>query len=90
MSKEAAPQPTSGPRKISIGGIFMICDDSPGLRGRLRTRESVGDCFDEGFDGSGGGRSQQCFELCEELLDWVEVGAAGGKGTKLGIGGFPQ
>ncbi len=57
--------------------------DSLGLRGSLRTflrtdfYEGVGDCCDESVDGSGGGLSQQGFELVEELLDRVEVGAVG-------------
>jgi hypothetical protein len=37
----------------------MICDDSLGLRDRLRTRESVGGCFNKGFDSSGGGKTTQ-------------------------------
>jgi hypothetical protein len=67
----------------------MICDDSLGLRDRLRIRESDGDCFNKGFDSSGGGVSWQRFEPGEELLR-VEVGAASAKATQLGTGGFLQ
>ena len=54
----------------------MVCEVVCAL---LRTNlgEGFGDCCDEGFDGPGGGLSQQGFELGEELFDRVEVGAVG-------------
>jgi hypothetical protein len=50
--------------------------------------EGFGDCCDEGFDGSGGGLSQQGFEFSEELFDRVEVWAVRGQVAQLGAGGF--
>jgi len=50
--------------------------------------EGFGDCCDEGFDGSGGGLSQQGFEFGEELFDGVEVWALGGQVAQLGAGSF--
>ena len=43
-------------------------------------------CCNEGFDGSGGGLSQQGFELGEELFDGVEVWAVGGQVAQLDSG----
>jgi hypothetical protein len=47
--------------------------------------EGFGDCCDEGFDGSGGGLSQQGFEFSEELFDGVEVWAVRGQVAQLGV-----
>jgi len=46
----------------------------------------VADASPGGFDGSLCGLSQQCFELGEDLLDWVEVGRVWGQEEELGAG----
>ena len=45
---------------------------------------------DQSFDGSGGGLSQQGFELGEELLDRIEVGTVGRQVAQLGACGFDR
>jgi hypothetical protein len=51
-------------------------------------RKDVGDCRDQGVDSSGGGLSQQSFELGEELFDRIEVGAVGRQVAQLRAGGL--
>ncbi len=53
---------------------------------RGKTRQSVSDGFDEGLKGSCGGHAECCFELCESLFDWIEVGAIGWQVAKRGAG----
>ena len=57
-------------------------------------RSDLGEDFsnrcDQSFDGSGGGLSQQGFELGEELLDRIEVGTVGRQVAQLGACGFDR
>jgi hypothetical protein len=46
--------------------------------------EGVGDRRKECVDRPGGSFSQQCFELCEELFDGIEVGTVGRQVAQLG------
>jgi hypothetical protein len=41
---------------------------------RAKSFEERSDPFRGCFDGSLGGLSEKCFELGEDLLDWVEIG----------------
>ena len=49
--------------------------------------EELTDAFPGFFGGSFGGFAKQMLELCEELLDWIEVGAVGGEKQQSGAGG---
>ena len=57
---------------------------------RTNCGESVRDCCDEGIERSGGRLSQQSFQLGEELLDRVEIGAVGRQIAQFGAGRFDR
>lgn len=52
--------------------------------------EGVGDCGDQGIDGSRSSLAEQSFDLGKELFDRVEIGAVGGQIAQLGASSFDR
>src|SRR5580704_8675946 len=78
----------AGTRALSsLVAIALVCEVVLAFL-RADGCEGVGDRRKECVDRPGGSFSQQCFELCEELFDGIEVGTVGRQVSQLGAGGF--
>jgi len=71
----------------SLVAIALVCEVVLAFL-RADGCEGLGDRRKECVDRPGGSFSQQCFELCEELFDGIEVGTVGRQVAQLGAGGF--